>query len=65
MSGRQILASLTTGPAEQFGKANRVGRIAPGYLADLAVLRDNPIQNVRAFSDVRYSFRNGRIIFGN
>jgi imidazolonepropionase-like amidohydrolase len=65
MSGRQILTSLTTAPAEQFGESKRLGRIAPGSLADLVVLRDNPIQNVRAFSDVRYSIRDGKIIFGN
>ena len=48
MSGREILASLTTAPAEQFGESSRLGRIARGYLADLVVLRDDPIQNVRA-----------------
>ena len=65
MSGREILASLTTAPAEQFGESSRLGRIAPGYLADLVVMRDDPIQNVRAFADVRYTIRDGRIIFGN
>ena len=62
MSGREILASLTTAPAEQFGESSRLGRIAPGYLADLVVLRDDPIQNVRAFADLRYTIRDGRII---
>jgi imidazolonepropionase-like amidohydrolase len=28
MSGREILASLTTAPAEQFGESSRLGRIA-------------------------------------
>jgi imidazolonepropionase-like amidohydrolase len=65
MSGREILASLTTAPAEQFGESSRLGRVAPGYLADLVVLRDDPIQNVRAFADVRYTIRDGRIIFGH
>ena len=65
MSGRAILASLTTAPAEQFGETSRIGRIAPGYIADLVVLRDDPIQNVRAFADVRRTIRDGRIIFGN
>ena len=35
MSFRQILASLTTAPAERFGEAQRLGRIAGGLQADL------------------------------
>jgi len=40
MSFRQILASLTTVPAARFGEGKRLGRVAAGYLADLAVLKD-------------------------
>lgn len=65
MSGREILASLTTAPAEQFGESSRLGRVAPGYLADLVLLSDDPIQNVRAFAAVRHTIRDGRIIFGH
>jgi imidazolonepropionase-like amidohydrolase len=36
MNFRQILASLTTAPAERFGESKRGGRIAEGYAADLA-----------------------------
>jgi cytosine/adenosine deaminase-related metal-dependent hydrolase len=38
MSFRQILASLTTTPAERFGDSSRLGRIARGLQADLVVL---------------------------
>jgi imidazolonepropionase-like amidohydrolase len=62
MTFRQILASLTTAPAQRFGASNR-GRIAPGFAADLTVLTGNPSDNIRAFGSVAYSIRDGRVIF--
>jgi imidazolonepropionase-like amidohydrolase len=63
MSFRQILASLTTAPAERFGESKRLGRIAPGLIADLVVLTNDPSQSVRAFASVRYTVREGRLIY--
>ena len=62
LSFRQILASLTTNPAERFGYATHSGRIAKGMDADLVVLRGDPAQDVTAFSKVRYTIRRGKII---
>ena len=62
MTYRQILASLTTVPAQRFGVSNR-GRIAPGFAADLTVLTGNPSDNIRAFGSVAYSIRDGNVIF--
>jgi imidazolonepropionase-like amidohydrolase len=56
MSFRQILASLTTAPAERFGESQRLGRIAPGREADIAVFREN-------FPAVRCTIRSGRVIY--
>jgi imidazolonepropionase-like amidohydrolase len=61
---RQILASMTTNPAERFGEANR-GRIAKGMIADLAVLGTDPAAGVKAFADVRYTVRDGRVIYSS
>jgi len=63
MTFRQILASLTTAPAAKFGEPDRLGRIAPGLVADLVVLDADPARDPRAFAGVRYSIRNGRIIY--
>lgn len=63
MSVRQILASLTTAPAERFGESKRLGRIAPGLAADLVVLSDDPSRNIRAFAAVRYTIRDGTLIY--
>jgi imidazolonepropionase-like amidohydrolase len=63
MSFRQILASLTTAPAERFGDSEERGRIAPGFFADLVVLKGDPSQDVRAFSSVEYTLRRGKVIY--
>jgi len=63
MNAPQILASLTTAPAERFGEATRAGRIAPGFAADLVVLDKDPSEDVRAFAAVRYTIRNGKLIY--
>src|SRR5205807_482743 len=60
MSFRQILASLTTAPAERFGDSKR-GRIAPGLQADLVVLKGDPARNIRALASVQQTVRAGRI----
>ena len=64
MSFQQILASLTTNPAERFGFSARSGRIAKGMDADLVVLSADPAQDVNAFSRVAFTIRLGKIMFG-
>jgi len=63
MTFRQILASLTTAPAEKFGESARLGRIAPGLAADLVVLDGDPSRDARAFAAVRYAIRDGKVIY--
>jgi imidazolonepropionase-like amidohydrolase len=63
MSFRQILASLTTAPAERFGESQEVGRVAVGLRADLAVLKDDPSRNIRALAAVQYTLRAGKVIY--
>lgn len=63
MTFPHILASLTTAPALRFGDAAKLGRIAPGFDADLAIFRHDPAKDIRAFADVRYTLRAGKIIF--
>ena len=63
MSFRQILASLTTAPAERFGEGARLGRVAAGYHADLVVLDGDPFHDIGALTAVRYTVRAGQIIY--
>jgi len=63
MTSRDILASLTTVPAERFGASSRAGRVAAGLDADLVVLAADPAADVRAFATVRHTIRGGRVIY--
>jgi imidazolonepropionase-like amidohydrolase len=63
MSFQQILASLTTNPAQRFGYSTHTSRIAKGFNADLVVLNADPAQSTSAFSKVRYTIRGGEVIY--
>ncbi len=63
MTFQQILASLTTAPANRFGDKNKLGRVAADLQADLTVFRQNPASNIRALAQVQYTLRAGKIIF--
>jgi imidazolonepropionase-like amidohydrolase len=63
LSWRQILASLTTSPAQRFGHARHKGRIAKGMDADLVVLNRDPAETPKALADVRYTIRAGKVIY--
>ena len=59
----QILASLTTNPAERFGDASHSGLIAQGFDADLVILNSDPAADITALAHVAYTIWNGKIIF--
>ena len=63
LNWRQILASLTTHPANRFKENSKRGRIARGMEADLVVLGADPSQGSQAFVDVRYTIREGRVLY--
>jgi imidazolonepropionase-like amidohydrolase len=63
MTFSQILASMTTAPAERFGDGRRLGRIAAGMAADLVVMRGDPGQDLRALTAVQFTLRDGKVIY--
>ena len=62
LSPSQVLASLTTNPAQYF-KAAKKGKVEQGFDADLVVLDDDPIADVRNLAKVAYTIRAGQIIY--
>jgi imidazolonepropionase-like amidohydrolase len=64
MSFAQILAALTTNPAQRFGYGERSGRVAEKMDADLTVFKGDPASDITSFSRVRYTIRGGKVIFG-
>jgi imidazolonepropionase-like amidohydrolase len=65
LSFRDVLAMLTTAPAQRFHVADQQGRIAPGMNGDLTILSSDPASgDPTAFTRVRYTVRDGRILYG-
>jgi len=62
LSERQVLATLTTNPAQYF-KAAKKGRVERGFDGDLAVLDGDPIADVRNLAKVAYTIRAGQIVY--
>jgi imidazolonepropionase-like amidohydrolase len=58
----EALASATTVAAEACGVANRKGRIAAGYDADLVAVAGNPLHRLDALLDVRAVIRMGQLV---
>jgi imidazolonepropionase-like amidohydrolase len=63
LSYDQILASLTTGPAERFGVGTRAGRLARGLAGDVVAVDGDPERDIRALAQVRYTIRGGRVLY--
>jgi imidazolonepropionase-like amidohydrolase len=62
LSEKQILASLTTNPAQYFKAANK-GKVEKGFDADLVVLDGDPVADVRNLAKVAYTLRAGEVIY--
>jgi imidazolonepropionase-like amidohydrolase len=59
----QILAMLTTTPAQRFGQSRHTGRIAVGLDADIVLLAGDPAADIQALDKVAYTIRRGKIIY--
>ncbi len=57
----EALAAATTVAAELLRIERSVGRIAPGFEADLLVLERNPLDDIRALQDVLVVISNGQV----
>jgi imidazolonepropionase-like amidohydrolase len=62
LSERQVLASLTTNPAQYF-KAAKKGRVERGFDGDVVVLDGDPMADIRNLAKVAYTVRAGEIIY--
>ena len=63
MTPAQALQSATTIPAELLGLGDRLGRVAPGYLADLVAVEGDPLTAMPSlFSGVRWVMKAGSVV---
>lgn len=62
LTPREALASATTVAADILDMEQEIGRIAPGYSADLIAVAENPLFNIRTLEKVEWVMVKGRII---
>jgi len=63
MTPAQALATATTTAAEALGMSNTLGRIAPGYFADVVAVDGDPLKDINVVIDhVKWVMKGGRIL---
>ena len=63
MTPAQALKAATTTPAELLGRADSLGRIKAGFLADIIAVDGDPLKEIFAlFNGVRWVMKDGRIV---
>jgi imidazolonepropionase-like amidohydrolase len=59
----QALATATTTAADLLGKADTLGRLAPGYTADLVAIEGRPLDDIRdVINGVRWVMKDGAVV---
>jgi imidazolonepropionase-like amidohydrolase len=62
LSPRTALAAATTVPAAFFQLTGSLGRVAPGYQADLLLLGANPLEDIENTRQIRAVFSRGELV---
>lgn len=61
MSNHRVLRAATMNGAKTIALDKQIGSLKVGKLADIIVLDDNPLENIRNTNSVRYTMINGRL----
>jgi imidazolonepropionase-like amidohydrolase len=62
MSDREVLASATTVAAKVLGMESQIGRLAPGFSADIIAVDGNPLADVTVLEEVDFVMVRGKVI---
>jgi imidazolonepropionase-like amidohydrolase len=62
MTDREVLASATTVAAKVLGMESQIGKLAPGYSADIIAVDGNPLTDVAVLEEVDFVMVRGRVI---
>lgn len=59
MSLEAIVEAATRTPSEMMGLSDRVGTLEPGKCADMIVLREDPLRDVKAYQSLLWTIKDG------
>jgi hypothetical protein len=62
LSRMEVIAAATGLAAQELGKADSVGTLQPGKLADMLVLNQDPLRDLGALRDIAHVFKGGEIV---
>jgi imidazolonepropionase-like amidohydrolase len=62
MSPAQALLAATTVDAKVLGRANDLGQLKPGYLADIVAVQGDPTQAIEATKAVVFVMKGGQVV---
>ncbi len=63
MTPEQVLRTATTIPADLLGLPDKLGRIAPGYFADLVAVQGDPLKDIaHVIKDVKWVMKAGAVV---
>jgi imidazolonepropionase-like amidohydrolase len=58
----RALRSATSDAAELIGKPRDLGRVAPGYFADLIAVKGDPLDDVKVLESVSFVMKGGKVV---
>lgn len=64
LSPMDVLISATSRSAESLGMGDRIGTLAPGFLADLVATSGDPVQDIKSVKNIAFVMKNG-IVYSN
>jgi imidazolonepropionase-like amidohydrolase len=64
MTPMQALQAATLTSAELINRQDDLGRLAPGYLADIIAVPGDPSEEITVTEDVRFVMKDGQVHLG-
>ena len=59
----RVLKTATSASADAIGVGNQLGRLKPGYLADVLILAEDPLASMDALESIKTVIKNGEVDF--
>lgn len=59
----RVLKTATSAAADAIGVGDQLGRVKAGYLADILIVSEDPLEDVTALASVETVLKNGEIVF--